>query len=166
MEVKIKKISKDAVTPNKATKGSAAYDVYTPKDYIVKPGRQVLPLGIAIQLPYGYEAKIEPRSGFSSKGMEGHKIDVLEIDGHTTQISSDIVRRFDADVISGKIDSDFCGEIGAIVISREDRPFLIPKHTRIAQLTIYKVEDAEFTEVEQLDETERGEGGFGHTGTR
>ena len=149
MEIKIKKLSEDAIIPRKATKGAAAYDVYVPKDTIIHYGRQVIPLDIAISIPYGYEAKIEPRSGFSSKGIE---------------TSSKFSDRKDADVLVGKIDSDYRGNIGVIINSHETYSFLLEKGIRIAQMTIYKVEDADFVTVDELDETDRGEGGFGHTG--
>lgn len=151
MEVKIKKLNPDAVIPKKGTEGSAAYDVYLPREYKVYKGRNVLLLDLSIELPYGYEAKIEARSGFSAKGIEG------------MYICSDEVKRFDADVITGKVDADYRGNMGVIIYSKEC--FRIKKGTRIAQLTIYKVEDSSFKEVEELSETERSKGGFGHTGT-
>lgn len=147
MEIKIKKLSEDAIIPRKATKGAAAYDLYVPRETVINKKRQVIPLDIALSIPYGYEAKIEPRSGFSSKGMEARNGE-----------------RKDADVIDGKIDSDYRGNISVIIHSHELYPFTIEKGTRIAQMTIYKVEDTDFLTVEELDETDRGEGGFGHTG--
>lgn len=147
MQVKIQKLSAGAVLPKKATPGAAAYDVYLPKETILFVGRQAIPLDIALSLPAGYEAKIEPRSGFSLKGME--------IEGGD---------RVDADVLVGKIDSDYRGNIKVIVHNRSGYKHILPKGMRIAQLTIYKAENAEWEEVESLDSTERGEGGFGHTG--
>lgn len=147
MEIKIKKLSEDAIIPRKATEGAAAYDLYVPRETVINKSRQVIPLDIALSIPYGYEAKIEPRSGFSSKGMEAR-----------------YGERKNADVIVGKIDSDYRGCIGVIIKSNESYPFIIEKGTRIAQMTIYKVEDADFIAVDELDETDRGEGGFGHTG--
>lgn len=156
MKVKIKKLNENAVIPTKATEGAAAYDVYTPKNYTVLEGRRmVLPLGFSIELPYGYEAKIEPRSGFSAKGFEGRYVEA--------ETGEEFVKRYDADVIIGKIDSDYRGEVGVIIKSNET--FTVKKGTRIAQMTIYKVEDADFVLSEELSETERADGGFGHTGT-
>lgn len=146
MEIKIKKLREGAIIPCKATAGSAAYDVYIPQDYTVKQGRQVIPLGFAIEMPYGLEAKIEPRSGFASKGME----------------AADRIRH-DCDVISGKIDSDYRGECGVIVNNRSCE-FRLQAGARVAQMTIYWVEDAEFTPAQELSDTDRGEGGFGHSG--
>lgn len=152
MEIKIQKLSGKAIVPTKMTKGSAAYDLFAPFDQILVHGRQVIDLYLAIELPEGYEAKIEPRSGYAAKGFVGALDNTQEPN-----------IRFDCDVIVGKIDSDYRGGIGVIVCNR-DRPFFIKRGQRIAQLTIYKVEEAEFTEVEKLSETERETGGFGHTG--
>lgn len=149
MVVKFKKMSELAFMPKKATEGAAAYDVYAPECKIINTGRQIISLDFAIELPYGYEAKIEPRSGFSSKGMEGVYSDTEK-------------RRFDCDVIQGKIDSDYRGCVG-VIVKNNDIPFLLERGTRIAQLTIYKVEDAEFEIVDELTQTDRGDGGFGST---
>lgn len=154
MKVKFKALSELAYLPKKGTAGAAAYDVYVPKSTFVKEGRQIIPLDFAIELPYGYEAKIEPRSGFSSKGMEGKYI--------LGTFEENPTRRFDCDVLQGKIDSDYRGSVGVIVHNR-DCEFLIERGTRVAQLTIYKVEDAEFEVVDELTETDRGHGGFGST---
>lgn len=147
MKVKIKLLTDEAIMPRKATPGSAAYDVYLPTDMIVQPGRSILPLEFALELSYGYEAKIESRSGFSSKGMEDYRKE-----------------RKDADVLQGKIDSDYRKCVGVIVNSHESYPFRLAKGTRIAQMTIYKIEDVEFEESDVLSETERT-GGFGSTGS-
>lgn len=145
-----KALDKDAVIPTKATPGSAAYDIVVPKDTRIHQGRQVIPLLFAIELPPGYEAKIEPRSGYSSKGFVG--------------TIADTEYRFDADVINGKIDSDYRGGVGVIVHSRERRCFVAKAGQRIAQMTIYKVEDVNFKKVAMLSESERDNGGFGHSG--
>ena len=149
LRVKIKPLSELALLPKKATQGAAAYDVYIPKNTTIRQGRQIIPLDFAMEIPYGYEAKIEPRSGYSSKGMEG----IYEIDKQ---------RRFDCDVIQGKIDSDYRGCVG-VIVRNNGVQFMIERGTRIAQLTIYKVEDAEFEIVEDLSETKRGDGGYGST---
>lgn len=147
--VKIKKLNPEAIIPTKATPGSAAYDVYVYHDIILRPGRQVIPLGLAIEMPEGYEAKIEPRSGYSSKGFEAYE--------------DCTARRIDCDCIVGKVDSDYRQEIGVIVHSREGKNYTIRKGQRIAQLTFYKVETADFELTDTLTETQRN-GGFGHTG--
>lgn len=158
INVKIK-LEDGGILPAKATPGAAAYDVYLPQMYIVETGRSVLPLNFRIELPDGYEALIEPRSGFSSKGMEGY-ISIKEEDGRI--IDSAGHGRFDCDVMHGKIDSDYRGIVGVIVNNR-DRRFTLPKGMRIAQMTLRKVENATFIQVDALSETERGDGGFGHS---
>lgn len=149
LKVKIKKLCSDAVVPTKATPQSACYDVYAPYDFIVYPGRSVLPLGFAIELPPGYAAEIRPRSGYSSKGFAG--------------TLADTDYRFNADILHGVIDSDYRGGVGVIIISHEQRGFVIRKGQRVAQMLIIKTESAEFQEVESLSTSDRS-GGFGHSG--
>ncbi|MCM1223396.1 MAG: dUTP diphosphatase [Prevotella sp.] len=149
IKVAIKTLSEGAKIPTKGTPGAIAYDVFTPRNYTVKPGRQKMELDLALELPYGYEAKIEPRSGHASKGMQG------------VAMGYDI--RADCDVIPGKVDSDYRGNIAVILHSHEAQDFDIKAGTAIAQLTIYRGEDADFIPTETLTPTERGTGGFGHT---
>lgn len=175
--VKIKMLSDKAITPKRATVGSVAYDVCVPEDTIIRRGRQVIPLQFAIELPDKcHEAKIEPRSGFSSKGMEGYALyhkseptfDSRLIGGVGIKDVEYIAAqpdRFDADVLTGKIDSDFRNSVGVIINSHEERDFLVKAGTRIAQMTIYKVPETVFVAVSELSETDR-KGGFGHTGTK
>lgn len=168
MKVKFKKLHEGARLPEKATEGSAAYDLYVTEDFIVEPGRSVIPLGFAMEMEPGYEALVNPRSGFSSKGMEGYAMGDL-LYGYAL-IPAHVVdnikpSRFDCDVIEGKIDADYRDGIGVIVHSRESGKFLIKAGTRIAQITFHKVENVDWEEVEELSETDR-DGGFGSTGTR
>ena len=171
---KIKRLSETTILPKRATAGAVAYDVFVPKDTVVKKGRQVIPLGFAIELPNcNYEAKIEPRSGFSSKGMEGYSLCIVhEIALDTRLVGGESKKkeyiaaepdRFNADVLVGKIDSDYRGEVGVIIKNDDDREFVIKAGARIAQMTFYNVPETVLTEVEELTETER-EGGFGSTG--
>jgi len=141
--------------PQKATAGAAAFDVYAPCDRTIRQGRQVIDLGFAIELPSGHEAKIEPRSGYSAKGFEGYRDCIV-----TDEPSA----RFDCDVLLGKIDSDYRGSVGVIVNNR-DNVFFIRRGQRIAQLTVYKTECVDFVEADELSGTDRGTGGFGHTGS-
>lgn len=182
MDIKIKKLNENAVIPTKATELSIGYDLYVPNDVRIEHERQVIPLGFAIELPEGIEAKIEPRSGFSSKGIEGFSIskipsisyseyDTIFSDGRDGETGESVwqridkTERFNADVLVGKIDPDFRGEVGVIIRNNEpNKHFVIPKGTRIAQMTFYKTELADFTVAEELSETERGENGYGSTG--
>lgn len=101
---------------------------------------RIVPTGLYIALPEGYEAQVRPRSGLALK----HGITVLNS--------------------PGTIDSDYRGEIGVLLINLSDTPFVINAGERIAQIVVARHEQAELIEVEELDETERGAGGYGHTG--
>lgn len=180
LKIKIKKLHPDAVIPTKATPQSVGYDLYVMQDICIDHTRQVIPLGFAIELPDCIEAKIEPRSGFSSKGIEGFALkqgsNCEFSDGFLTLKDNargeqwqriDKTERFNADVLVGKIDPDYRGEVGVIIRNNEpNRRFLITKGTRIAQMTFYPVVHFHngFEVVEELSETERADGGFGHTG--
>ncbi len=102
--------------------------------------RRLVPTGLRIALPEGYEAQVRPRSGLALK----HGITLLNT--------------------PGTIDADYRGEIGVIMVNLSTEPFTIEDGERIAQLVIARYEQAEWQETDVLDETERGEGGFGHTG--
>lgn len=156
MNIKIKKLTDSAIIPTKSTAGSVAYDIAIPNTIYVPSGRSVVKLNFAIEMPIGYEAKIEPRSGHASKGMMGF----VNADIH---FDSDRDGYYDCDVIVGKIDPDYRGEVG-VIINNHDQPFWLPRGFRIGQMTIYRVEAPAFIEVDELNETSRGAGGFGHTG--
>lgn len=143
-------IEKGGVIPSKATKGSGGYDLHVPEDTIVKEGRFCVPLNIRFALPYGYVAIIKPRSGYTLKGLE-----VINTYGQKL--------RMEADAKDGVIDSDYTGIVGTLMKSDDMRTFTLKKGTRVAQMLIVKVADVEWEEVEELDETERADGGYGHT---
>ncbi len=110
-------------------------------DIRLDPGmRSLVPTGIAIAVPEGYEAQIRPRSGLAIK----HGVTLVNA--------------------PGTIDADYRGEIGVIVINHGTEPFVIKDGERIAQMIVAPVVRAELVEVEELDDTGRGTGGFGHTG--
>lgn len=104
--------------------------------------RRLIPTGLHIALPEGYEAQVRPRSGLALK----HGLTVLNT--------------------PGTIDADYRGEIGVVLINLSQQDFVVNDGERIAQMVIARYEQGELVEVETLDETERGEGGYGHTGTR
>ena len=163
VEVKIKLY--DGIMPQKQHTGDAAFDLYVPRDTELKTGRQVIDLGFALSLAHGFAALVQPRSGFSSKGIEvWYKKD----EGQGGSFASDPHYRLDADVIVGLVDENYRGHVGAIVnVKRpiaENERIVIGKGVRIAQLRIVEVPQAEFVEVEALDDTER-KSGFGSTGT-
>ena len=141
VQVRVKRLNPDAMIPKAAKQGDVAFDLYSVIDYHLQPGeRYVVPTGIAIEVPVGYEGQVRPRSGLALK--EG--ITVLNT--------------------PGTIDSGYRGEVKTIMINHGDLPFKITKGMRISQLAIRPVPNVEFIEVDELTETERGEGGFGSTG--
>lgn len=151
------------IMPRKATEGAAAFDLYVPEDVYLKEGRQLIDLKFSIELPYGFAATIQPRSGFSAKGM----VVVIE-DIYDRTLESDDVR-INADVIRGLIDADFRGNVRVIIDVKEPLDgyyYLLQKGTRIAQMQIVEVPQIQLVEVDELSETERGDGGIGSTGTR
>lgn len=152
--------------PKKATEGAAAFDLYVPEDVVLKNGRQIIDMKFSLELPHGYAATIQPRSGFSAKGLEATKV---FIDGSFSADAESGVR-VDGDVIRGLVDEDYRGSVGVIVkASIKGHPYekmVVKKGTRIAQMQIVEVPQVELIEVEELSETDRGEGGFGHTGAR
>ena len=144
MKVKVINKSNNSL-PEYATLLSAGMDL---RAFITKPiiletlDRALIPTGLYIELPEGYEAQVRPRSGFAIK----HGITVLNS--------------------PGTIDADYRGEICVELINLSNKPFTVEPNERIAQLVFNKYEQAEFIEVEELSKTERGEGGFGHTGNK
>jgi len=104
--------------------------------------RRLIPTGLHIALPPGYEAQVRPRSGLALK----HGITVLNS--------------------PGTIDADYRGEIGVLLVNLSDRDFTITAGERIAQMVVARHEQALFKIVDELDSTERGEGGYGHTGVK
>ncbi|MBJ7417839.1 MAG: dUTP diphosphatase [Niveispirillum sp.] len=135
----------DLALPAYATALSAGIDLLAAvaEPVTLEPGqRKLIPTGIAIALPAGFEAQIRPRSGLALKNG-------------ISLVNS-----------PGTIDADYRGEIGVIVINHGDQPFTVERGTRIAQMVIARHERAVWTEVDNLDETARGSGGFGSTGTK
>ena len=142
MKIKIVNRSHHAL-PQYATALSAGLDLRAnlEEDITLQPmERRLVPTGLSIALPAGYEAQVRPRSGLALK----HGITLLNT--------------------PGTIDADYRGEIGVIMVNLSDTPFNIADGDRIAQLVIARYEQAEWEAVEALDSTERGDGGFGHTG--
>ena len=173
--VKINLLRKTAVKPKRQTPGAIGYDLTVPEDTIIKDRRHLIKLGFALELPEYIEAKVEPRSGFSVNGIEAVPVQfqnkpirpvpgAVEVEGTWVQFGQKA--RFDADVIPGKVDPDYRGEVGVILRNNDlGKPFLIPAGTRIAQLTFYLTERADFKISLNMSPTERGAGGFGHTGS-
>ncbi len=141
IKVSIQRIHEKAKIPSYANADDAGVDLYSVKDIILNPGERVLvPIGIKIAIPKGYEGHVRPKSGLALK----HGISIVNT--------------------PGTIDAGYRGEIGVIVINHGSEPYTIESGKKIAQMVFNKVEQADFVEVESLDETSRGEGGFGSTG--
>lgn len=144
MKIQIVNKSKHEL-PAYATELSAGMDLRANIDEpitLLPMGRKLIPTGLHIALPEGYEAQVRPRSGLALK----HGITVLNA--------------------PGTVDADYRGEIGVILANLSSIPFTVNDGERIAQMVIAKHEHAEWVPVQVLDETERGDGGYGHTGVK
>jgi len=131
--------------PQYATVHSAGLDLRADLEHslVLRPlERSLVPTGLYIELPEGYEAQVRPRSGLAAK----HGISLVNT--------------------PGTIDPDYRGEIKVILVNLSDVPFTLGPGERIAQMVIARFEHISWNEVETLSETERGEGGFGHTGVK
>ncbi|MFZ5939115.1 MAG: dUTP diphosphatase [Bacteroidota bacterium] len=144
MEIRIVSKSKHEL-PAYSTQLSAGLDLRAnlEQEIVLKPLQRVLvPTGLYIELPVGFEAQIRPRSGLALK----HGVTVLNT--------------------PGTIDADYRGEIGVILVNLSDKDFVIVDGERICQMVIARHEKVEWNSVESLESTERGAGGFGHTGRK
>lgn len=144
--VKIKVVNKGhQLLPRYATAQSAGMDLRANLDapIVLRPmQRQLVPTGLHIALADGYEAQVRPRSGLAQK----HGITVLNT--------------------PGTIDADYRGEVKVLLVNFSDEEFVINDGERIAQMVIARYEQASFEQVDELDETDRGSGGYGHTGIK
>lgn len=145
LTVKIKRLedSDDMPLPSYGSEGSSGMDIRASvkEPVVLKPGEiRLIPTGLTVSIPRGYEGQIRPRSGLALKYGIG------------------IVNS------PGTIDSDYRGEIHIIVINWGEQPFTIRRGDRIAQMVMAKVFRADIIEVDELDYTQRGVGGFGHSG--
>ena len=142
MKIKVIRINETEL-PKYETVGSAGMDVRAniKEPVTLAPGAiKLIPAGLKVEIPLGYELQVRPRSGLALK--------------HGLGMANSI----------GTIDSDYRGEIGVIAINFSDKPYTIQPEERIAQLVLNKVEQIEWVEVTELGTTERGAGGYGHTG--
>ena len=144
-EILIKRFSKNIPLPKYETGGSSGMDVAANVEETIeiKPGKSaIIPTGLSVSIPKNYEIQIRPRSGLAAK----NKISVLNT--------------------PGTIDADYRGEIKVILINLGDKIFKIEKGLRIAQMVLCPVIKATLKEVDTLEDTKRGSGGFGSTGTQ
>ena len=145
IKVLIKRLSKQVSLPKYETIGSSGMDLSANihDNLKIEPGKTVIiPTGLALSIPKGYEAQIRPRSGLAAK----NKISVLNT--------------------PGTIDADYRGEIKVILINLGKKTFLVEKGARIAQMVLSPIGKAKIKEVENLEKTDRGSDGFGSTGTK
>ena len=144
-EILIKRLSKDVALPKYETEGSSGLDLAANTDKQIKilPGKsEVIPTGLAVAIPKNFEIQIRPRSGLAAKSQ----ISVLNT--------------------PGTIDADYRGELKVILINLSDKVFVVEKGLRIAQMVLCPVVKATLKEVTELENTERGSGGFGSTGIK
>lgn len=148
INLKIKRLSgkfADIELPGYSTEGSSGMDIRAAVSdvLLISPGKVALvPTDLSVEIPYGYEIQVRPRSGLAAKNSIG----VLNS--------------------PGTIDSDYRGEVKIILMNFGEKDFVINRGDRIAQLVVSKVYKAEITVTEELNNTIRGEGGFGHTGKK
>ena len=143
-EILIKRLSKNIPLPKYETSGSSGMDLAAnlEKSVKIEPGKvSIIPTGISLSIPQNFEIQIRPRSGLAAK----NQISVLNT--------------------PGTIDADYRGEIKVILINLGNRTFVVEKGARIAQMVLCPVVKAELREVDSLETTKRGSGGFGSTGT-
>ena len=144
-KILIKKLSKEVSLPKYETDGSSGMDLSANIDTTINidPGKkEIIPTGISISVPKGFEIQIRPRSGLAAK----YNITVLNT--------------------PGTIDSDYRGELKVILINLGQKKFKVEKGFRIAQMVLCPITKIEFEEVDNLDNTDRGKGGFGSTGAK
>ena len=144
-KILIKRLSKEVPLPKYETNGSSGMDLAANinTNIDIDPGKTaIIPTGLALSIPKGFEVQIRPRSGLAAK----QKITVLNT--------------------PGTIDADYRGEIKVILINLGQETFKVEKGLRIAQMVLCPVMQAQLKEVDDLNETERGKGGFGSTGTK
>jgi dUTP pyrophosphatase len=145
VKILIKKLSEKALMPKYETPDSSGMDLSAliDKNFYIEPGaRTLIPTGLAVTIPKGYEIQIRPRSGLAAK----KGITVLNT--------------------PGTIDADYRGEIKIILINLSSEKFLIENGLRVAQMVVSPVEQAKLEEVKELSKTDRGVGGFGSTGNK
>ena len=140
MSLGIKKLTNDAIMPTRGSDGAVGYDLYSTEDTVVpcQAGRALVGTGISVVLPPGVYGRVAPRSGLAVK----HCINVG----------------------AGVIDPDYTGEIKVVLFNHGENDFEIKRGDRIAQLVLERCETPPIKEIEIIEETERGSGGFGSTG--
>ncbi len=139
MSLRVKRLSEHAVLPSRATAGSAGYDLSAAQATLVpRHGRALVPTDLAVAVPPGHYARVAPRSGLALK--------------------------FFLDVGAGVVDADYRGPLGVVLFNHSTDDYHVKQGERIAQLILEQISTPPVVEVDQLDDTDRGAGGFGSTG--
>ena len=137
--LRVKMLSENGRVPERGSRDAAGYDLFSAEEYRVGPcGKCLMKTDIAVAIPKGYYGRIAPRSSMAWK--------------------------FHTDVGAGVVDSDYRGNVGVVMFNHGQEELVVKKHDKIAQLILEKIITPEIVIVDDLDETERGEGGFGSTG--
>ncbi|CAD7699265.1 unnamed protein product [Ostreobium quekettii] len=139
VRLRVKKLCEHAVLPRRGSPGAAGYDLSSADDFVVPSrGKALIKTGLAVGIPSGTYGRVAPRSGLAIKNF--------------------------IDVGAGVIDEDYRGALGVILFNHGDEDFQVKRGDRIAQLILERIITPDVEEVAELEETERGEGGFGSTG--
>ena len=142
MQLHVKRLTPTATLPARATENASCFDVCADLDGVIHPGeRMLVKTGLAVAVPPGFEVQVRSRSGLALK----QGVAVLNA--------------------PGTVDADYRGEVGVILMNHGREPFAFKRGDRVAQIGVYRVEMCTAIEVEVLESTIRGAGGFGHTGT-
>ena len=140
MSLRIKKLTYHAIIPTRGSGGAVGYDLYSTDEVVIPPThRALIGTGVAIVLPPGVYGRVAPRSGLAVK--------------HGIQVGA------------GVVDPDYTGEVKVVLFNHGDKDFEVKRGERIAQLVLERCETPDVEEIGLLEETERGAGGFGSTGT-
>ena len=157
INIKVKRVHPDAILPDFAHDTDTGADLYTCEELVLLAGEKALArTGLIFELPLGWGFQVRNKSGNTVKGVPVKVVDGKEI----KEIRADIT------VYLGTVDQGYRNEVGIMVKNEEDFPIIIPKGTKLAQIVLEKIQQCTFTEVEEVNnDTSRGLGGFGSTGT-
>ena len=162
MKINIKRNHKDAVIPEFAHSTDTGFDLFTCEDLELLPYcKGIAKTGLIFELPQGWGIQIRNKSGMTVKSVP---CTVVVQDFFEPKISY-YEERIDITVYLGTIDEGYVGEVGIMVKNETNKRIIIPKGTKLAQGVLEKVYQCEFVEVDDIKETDRGDGGFGSTGT-
>merc|ERR1711913_274827 len=140
MGLQVAKLTEKAIIPTKGSQAAAGYDLYSAYDYVIPArGKVLAKTDIQVKVPHGTYGRVAPRSGLAWKNH--------------------------IDIGAGVVDEDYRGNVGVVMFNHADTEFIVKKGDRVAQLVCEKIAYPDIEVLETLDETVRGEGGFGSTGT-